>query len=194
MANEIQASGRTGWTAYALIRQPTNAIYNRNSEAFEAFVSASYAAGYAVSMAEEDGSGHFVANFPSVAAGVYSVKVFRQLGGSPSPSDRLFGEGPIHWDGFAVVPRRPEPMVFGQVSDVSPGASSFKGDSSLSDVDNFYRYRVLAFERGAVLDGVANQITGYTGSTRTFTFSTPWPATPADEDKFIVTGYIAPAT
>jgi hypothetical protein len=46
---------------------------------------------------------------------------------------------------------------------------------------------VLVFTSGA-LAGIDRRITGYTGATRTFAFSTAFPAAPANGDRFIVCG------
>lgn len=77
----------------------------------------------------------------------------------------------------------------GSVSDATPAAGEFDAAAGLSAVDGFYNGGVLSFTSGP-LDGLARKITGYTGATRTFTFSTAFPAAPADGDTFIILGRI----
>jgi hypothetical protein len=79
--------------------------------------------------------------------------------------------------------------VNGAVQDASPTSSGFKAAAGLSSVDNFYEKMLLVFVDGANAS-IPRPIGSYTGSTRTFSFSTPFPATPADGDSFILIGRI----
>lgn len=71
----------------------------------------------------------------------------------------------------------------------TPSTTSFAGSASLSSTDSFYVGSVLMFTSGA-LDGLARRITGYTGSTRTLTFTAAWPAAPASGATFRILGRI----
>lgn len=84
-----------------------------------------------------------------------------------------------------------EAYVEGVVDDGSPTTSSFSGNPELSNLDGFYSDAkvTMAFVSGD-LKPLVNRVTGYTGSTRTFTFATPWPAAPANGDRFILIGRI----
>jgi hypothetical protein len=90
---------------------------------------------------------------------------------------------------FAAL-RAALPVCF--VSDVvdDPGASSaaFKGGADLSAVDNFYLGQFLAFTGTASLAPQAQEITGYVGATREFTFATPFVGSPVSGDAFIIVG------
>lgn len=77
----------------------------------------------------------------------------------------------------------------GSVSDATPGASGFDGDSGLSASNDFYNGSVLAFTAGG-LKGIARKVTDYTGSSRTFAFTAAFPTAPADGDSFLIFGRI----
>ena len=83
--------------------------------------------------------------------------------------------------------------VTGSVNDGSATATSFVGNSELSSSDDFYGNSgggsVLQFTSGA-LKGIARVITGYTGATRTFTFTEAFPTAPANTDEFVILGRI----
>lgn len=83
------------------------------------------------------------------------------------------------------------PFVSNNVRAAStPTASSIRGeDAGLSSVDSFYSSAncAMVFTSGALI-GLTNKVTGYTGATRTFAFSTPWPTAPAASDTFILIG------
>lgn len=73
------------------------------------------------------------------------------------------------------------------VSDTTPAVGGFDGPSGLSSTDNFYTGGIVAFTSG-VLKGLARKVTGYTGSSRTFAFTSAFPASPANGDTFIIIG------
>lgn len=193
MANELQAQNTSGKTVYAVVLNATGSVWN--GTAFVTPASANWAT-YAIALAEVGGTGLYEGNFPAVAAGVYSVIAFQQVGGTPAVSDINLGASPFHWDGAAEVPLSAiaaktglivAPDLAGTVSDTAPTSGSFKGNAALSATDSFYVNGYLAFTGGA-LQGLARKITGYTGATRLFTFGTAFPASPANGDPFVILG------
>ena len=87
-------------------------------------------------------------------------------------------------------------FISGSVSDASPAAGGFDGDSGLSATDDFYNGATLVFTSGT-LKGLARQVTDYTGASKTFAFSgtgenadAPFPSAPSDGDTFIIIGRI----
>lgn len=80
--------------------------------------------------------------------------------------------------------------LYDAVTDVSPTATSFKGSAALDGThDGFYSTpgSLLVFTSGA-LEGKAAKITGYTASTRLFTFASGFPVAPANGDGFLIVG------
>jgi len=76
------------------------------------------------------------------------------------------------------------PNTFGSVNS-APGSNQFRGNGALSTQDGAYEGLLLRFTAGA-LAGQARVITGYTGASRTFTFDTPFTASPAPGDSFVI--------
>ena len=68
-----------------------------------------------------------------------------------------------------------------------PSSTSFEGDNTLSNQDDFYNGQVLRFTTGA-LTGENQEITDYDGTDRLFTFTSGFPAAPANGDAFEIIG------
>ncbi len=85
-------------------------------------------------------------------------------------------------------------VIFGTISDVSPTASAFNGDSSLEGtIDNYYAGRFLIFTSNNL---GAREISTYTASTRRFTFAgstgyadAPFNASPANGASYLIFGF-----
>lgn len=105
MAGEIQVPlNATGWTVYALVRNTVGQPYRTDTQAFGDYVTAQLA-NYAISLTEQGtASQYYVGTMPAVAAGVYTLTLYRQSGASPAEGDTVVGHGSIEWDGSAVVP------------------------------------------------------------------------------------------
>jgi hypothetical protein len=98
------------------------------------------------------------------------------------------GHYQVRGDANGIIPI--ENIVVTNTTVTTPGsvvsaasASSFDGDAALSDQDDFYNGQIVQFTSGA-LTGEARLVLDYVGATRTFTFSTPFSATPAVADTF----------
>lgn len=63
--------------------------------------------------------------------------------------------------------------------------TSFTGSSALSSSDDFYNGTYLRFVMGQNA-GIRRQITDYTGSTKTFTFTEVWPVAPRANEDFVI--------
>lgn len=105
MAGEIQANYAAGKTLYALIRNRNGQIWDTGDSAFEAYVTASYAA-YAISLSQQGtASGFYVGSFPAaITAGVYSIVTKEQIGGAVAESDPTVAVGDLQWNGSATMP------------------------------------------------------------------------------------------
>lgn len=80
-------------------------------------------------------------------------------------------------------------QISSSVDDAAATTTSFIGAAGLSASNDFYNGAVLAITSGT-LKGIARRISDYTGSTRTFTFNTAFPAAPANGVTFIILGRI----
>lgn len=82
-------------------------------------------------------------------------------------------------------------QIVGAVNDVSPTSTAFNGNTELSTVDGYYgtssASAFLVFTSGLNL-GIGRTILTYTGSTRRFTFTNPFPATITNTDTFKIVG------
>ncbi len=81
-------------------------------------------------------------------------------------------------------------LITGNVNDGTPAAGNFDGDAGLSGTDDFYNGAVLLFTDGT-LKGLARKIEDYTQSSKNLVFTAnPFPAAPANGDKFVILGLI----
>lgn len=82
-------------------------------------------------------------------------------------------------------------FIKGSVVDGSPAANSFIGVNTLSSVNSLYSTGkcVMTFTSGT-LRGISNMITAYNGTSKKFTFATPWAVAPANGDTFVMMGRI----
>lgn len=102
MSKEISFDyGLTGKTVYAVIISSVGQIWN--GSAFEDLLTANWAT-YDVSLTEQSTTGIYAGDFPAVAAGVYTIGVREQTGGSPHTTDIVIGSGVMEWDGTAEIP------------------------------------------------------------------------------------------
>jgi hypothetical protein len=188
MAKEIQLANDAGITAYALVRNQIGQVWNGST--FVNYVTANLNT-YAIVMTEQGtASGYYTADFPPVLAELYSIVAFKRIGGTPAEGDPLIASGTFYWDGTKQTNFIEHAgLITGVVDDASPTTSSFKGDASLSAIDDFYLGSVMAFTEGA-LRSISRRVNGYVGATRTFSFAFNFPVPPADEDTFIIIGRI----
>lgn len=103
MAKEIQvASGFTTGSMWAIMRSAVGTVVKTSDGSLVAYVTANLA-NYTITMTQQGtASGFWTGDVPAgVAAGVYSVVVYRQAGGSPVESDcsTIVACGDIQWDG-----------------------------------------------------------------------------------------------
>lgn len=206
MANELQLKYPTsGLTLYTQLLSAVGQIWNTATPGFEAITAANWT-NYKLAAAEATGTGYYLASMPvGLQAGTYDVVWYVQGGGSPATTDSPVSGGQLQWDGTKEIPlsgvtvavnndktgyslsTAGMPVISGSVSSVTPGTTSFAGSAGLSSADGFYTGAYLAFTSGA-LQGIARQVTGYTGSSKTFTFTNAFPASPAYNDSFDIIG------
>ena len=105
MSSELQiADINSAWTVYAIIRRINNGkVWQTTNSTFVTYVTANIA-NYDIALTVQGtNSGFAVADFPSaITAGIYSVAIYRQLGGSPAEGDEYLGGGNIEWNGHNV--------------------------------------------------------------------------------------------
>lgn len=154
-----------------------------------------------------------VVTFPAAAAPANAIslaEVIRQIYDTTTAvSGRipaaLTGGGYIQSDVLAIAGSTTAAVNLGaahlayitsSVDDAGPGADDFNGQSALSSTDNFYQYSIVVFLEGA-LQGLARQVSSYTGATRKFLFTgsgenadAPFPTAPANGDDFMIIGRI----
>ena len=103
MANELKATYSTGETLYVLIFDVAGQVYQAGV-GFGAYAAASIDS-YDIAMSEiATASGQYRGTFPVIAAGVYTVLLYLQSGGSPASTDIRIGEAAtMYWDGTAEI-------------------------------------------------------------------------------------------
>lgn len=102
MAGIIEVGSKSGLTLYATLHNSTGQVWNGSS--FVSYNSANWST-YAISLTEQTGSGYYTAAFPSVTAGKYTVKAYKQFAGSPAIDDGAIGPmsiGSIQWTGSKI--------------------------------------------------------------------------------------------
>lgn len=104
MSDEIQFRYTiTGETIYATVVGPSSVWANNTDEAMEAVVVANWAE-YVVPLTETDtGTYFYVGNFPNwiTTPGIYSIIIYRRVGGSPAITDTVLAKGTISWTGVS---------------------------------------------------------------------------------------------
>ncbi len=99
MANEISWDFISGEVLYAARFQPDGNVFITDGSTDEVWATAD---DYDVTMTEDGVGGHYVGDFDTsanIAAGVYSVAIYLQDGGSPANADRAIAKGIMYWDG-----------------------------------------------------------------------------------------------
>ena len=121
MANEIRATYDSGQTLYALIFNAAGQVWLVGPSNWTAYIAANVG-DYDIPLSEiATNSGQYRGTFPAAAAGVYSVVLFLQAGGSPASTDERIGDtGVMHWDGSAEI----------TISDLPDVESNIRGPDS----------------------------------------------------------------
>lgn len=111
MANEINfRHSAAAATLYAQVLDSTGSIYNGST--FETIADANWGT-YDIAMTEAGTASQiYQGTFPVVSAGIYTIFVYIQAGGSPAVGDTLAGVGKVEWDGTAEL------SLTGAVADV----------------------------------------------------------------------------
>lgn len=122
MAGEIQASFAAGKTTYSQIRSRTGTIWNTSggTGAFEVYATANISS-YAVSLSEQgSASAFYIGTFPpAIPAGIFSVLIKQQIGGSVAESDPTVAVGDLQWNGSVTLPIS-DLSTSGQVGQMNP--------------------------------------------------------------------------
>lgn len=129
MSNELQTDYLAGKTVYFLLRNSVGQIWNGAN--FVAYATADYA-NYDIAAVEQGtASGYYVADFPSIAAGVYYSVAKERAGGVPVETDISIGWGNIDWGGTGpfvlasgtvyLASGHPTTLYSGQIAQVYSG-------------------------------------------------------------------------
>ena len=122
MANEIQATYDSGESLYVLIFDAAGQVWDAVGANWENYAAAQQD-NYDILLSEiATSSGQYRGTFSSaISAGVYSVVLFLQAGGSPAGTDERIGDtGIMHWDGSAEI----------TISDLPDVESNIRGPDS----------------------------------------------------------------
>ncbi len=135
MANELIAQYQSAVSLYFTIRNTIGQIWSTAAGSFGAYSTAAYA-DYDVAGTEQGtASGVYAASFPStIAAGLYYVVAYQQLGGGPAETDRFVAQGNFDWNGLVALPLA-NLATSGQIGQFLPTKLS-RGVM----VENFYIY------------------------------------------------------
>jgi len=99
MSAEIKIAFPSGSNLYAVVRNEAALVYYIVGTVFEAWATGGRDADdYDYPMTGDAGD-MYVANFPTIAAGRYSVTIFKRLGASAADSDTPVGAEEIWWNG-----------------------------------------------------------------------------------------------
>ncbi len=131
MANEIQVTYDTGATLYALAFNPAGQVWQLTTNTFVAYVAANID-NYDIVLSEiATNSGQYRGTFDSdIPAGVYSVVLFEQAGGSPVVADdeRVGGVGTMHWDSSAEITISDIEAYVDKIDDGTDGLTAIKAE------------------------------------------------------------------
>lgn len=165
MANEITWDTATGLTLYACRWQKNGNVFLTNGASDEVWGTAGRdAADYAVTMTEEDVSGHYKGDFDTsgnIAEGIYDVTVLKQVGGVPANSDvPAIARGETDWDGTNEITLSSIPTVdeiwSKAMVDLAAGAPS-----ATASVITAMNYIYEAWRNKTVTDEPNNEIIVY---------------------------------
>ena len=103
MAGEIQAQHVTGSVLYAVLVNAVGAVWN--GSAFDATPTTAEWTSYDIALSEDSTTGQYRGPMPAVAAGRYSYRVYKRLGGAGTelPTDPMVWAGEGDWSGTAWV-------------------------------------------------------------------------------------------
>jgi hypothetical protein len=136
----LSTFGPLSSSIYYLIRNSAAQIWQTTSSTLVTFVSANYANYPNAFVETPTGSGFYVATFPNVPVGYYSVVTVVQSGGSPSLSaDSQLTTGAVYWDGTSLW------------NAIDPALGVFDGPNS--DVETGFTFRQVMRIISSVLAG-----------------------------------------
>ena len=131
MANEIRATYDTGSTLYALVFDAAGQVWQLTTNTFVAYAAANID-NYDIALSEiATASGQYRGTFDSdIAAGVYSVVLFEQAGGSPVVADdqRIGVPGKMIWDGSAEIDLDDIEAYVDKIDDGTDGLTAIKAE------------------------------------------------------------------
>jgi len=107
LSNEIAQNFTSGETLYDCRFQLNGHVFLTDGASDEEWGTGGRDADdYDVTLTESGDSGHYVGDFDgseNIAAGIYRVAVYLQIGANPANSDPAISQGTVYWDGSACV-------------------------------------------------------------------------------------------
>lgn len=180
MSLPIEISYQTGAAVYAIIHNASGQVWNTLTKAFENYNSGNWAL-YAVSLAEQVGSGYYYGAYPAEIVNTLTTEViYERKGGAPALSDAPgIGIGQtqgtnivsIAYDAGAAanLSKAISTEITGAV--VAGTLSITQATTDLPDVtNNVYNGRLVIFTSGPLIRQ-AGSISAYNGGIKLLTFS-----------------------
>lgn len=179
MSNEFNPRFLSGKTLYAQLRRATDGQIWTGST-WELPTAADWAS-YALAMTEASTTGYYYGSMPgSLAAGLYGVAYFMQVGGSPATTDPLVCGQSLDWSGTADTPvfsmyalintLAGKPITYtGPINPVTGAVTLIAGDDYLAA-----NARALSFALPTT--GGNPDLTGATVTAAFYAISSPTPA------------------
>jgi hypothetical protein len=126
--NEILLPAPSGLTLYVIVTNSLGRAYRTDTAVFETLTEANRE-DYAIALTAANIVTLYQGTFPVVAAGVYGVQPYQQVGASPASDDVQWPGGLMQWDGTAEVGLSGinATLSEGNVADIAAGVSEAVG-------------------------------------------------------------------
>ena len=170
MSNEIHIDYPSSYTLYAVVRNSAGEVWYVAGQVFETWGTSSRDADdYDIAMVDKTGS-RFVGSFDTnIAAGTYSVQLFRRAGANPADTDRFVGGRRIRWSGTAErEDAEANIALVTTIASVTTADIVFVLTAGATD-DDAYNNMVMSIEDVSSGDIRSRRISDYAQATKTIT-------------------------
>jgi hypothetical protein len=199
-ANELRLSAPsyTGAYVYAIISNQSNQYYDAATPGMETYSNGEWATyDYPTDgFTENSGSGTFVENFPTLAAGRYYVEYRERSGATPALTDSVIATQTIDWEGdvesitgdikaseqLNVIPVSP---VVRSNTAAGGGATTITLDSGANQTADYYNGMFVEIVSGTGVDQ-RREIYDYAAGTEVASVTPAWATIPDNTSKFRV--------
>jgi len=207
LSNEIAQNFTSGETLYACRFQLNGHVFLTDGASDEEWGTGGRDADdYDVTLTESGDSGHYVGDFDgseNIAAGIYRVAVYLQIGANPANSDPAISQGTVYWDGSAcasildIFDKLPTNYIMGSatkddqdaiilsgtVPDNTSTANSIKLAADASGTNDIYNENLVVLVAGTGA-GQARLIADYIGAVRMAAVRNAWLITPDNTTQY----------